>query len=80
MQAAEFISCVKPSSLYGFTNETLDSLLLMMLPVSHKYQSLLEPQTGLSDPIVQYDTKTILLEVLLEMLQQNCGFRLPLVC
>ncbi len=79
MQAAEFVSCVKRSSLYGYTNETLDSLLLTMLPVNHEYKSLLELQGNLSDPIDQSDAKMILLKVLLEMLRQNCGFHLPLV-
>ncbi len=79
MQAAEFVSCVKPSSLYGYTNETLESLLLTMLPVNYKYQPLQDLRGNLSDDVDQSDARTFLLKVLLEMLQQNCGFHLPLV-
>jgi len=44
-QVKEFIDCISgPSSLYGLQQETLDSLVLMLLPpLTHKYESLGEP-------------------------------------
>ena len=41
----DFIECVSgPSSLYGLQSETLDSLVLSLLPsLTHSYESLREP-------------------------------------
>ena len=77
MQGAEFISCVKQPNLYGCTEETLDSLLLMLLPTDHKYTPLHDQQNVCDE---SEHICIFFLKVLLKMLRENAGFHIPKVC
>jgi hypothetical protein len=80
-KVSKFISCVKPSSLYGFSEgNSLESLMLRILPpVGQKYTSLLS-RNSFSVSTDTEDKRVFLLETLLSMLQKNAGFRIPEVC
>ena len=74
-QVKEFIDCISgPSSLYGLRQETLDSLVLMLLPpLTHKYDSLGEPSVMDSG----LDLKVLLMQELLQNLRHCAGFCIP---
>ena len=71
----QFISIVDgDSSLYGLKSETLDSLLLSLLPpYGHKYQDT-PPQEPVGD-----DVRVYLLQELLRSLRHSAGFAVPVV-
>ena len=65
------------ASLYGFTDETLDSLVLTLLPPSgHKYQQVPLDQNAADKDI---DIKVFLLKSLVDALRENAGFHIPKV-
>lgn len=74
-QVKEFIDCISGhSSLYGLQQETLDSLVLMLLPpLTHKYESLGEPSVMDSS----LDLKVLLMQELLQNLRHCAGFYIP---
>ena len=78
MQAAEFISCVKQPHLYGCAENTLDSLMLTLLPPPDTKYTLLENQPSYCKE-VDDDSENILLKTLLKMLRNNAGFLIPQV-
>ena len=65
------------ASLYGFTDETLDSLMLTILPpIGHEYQQPpLKPNADDED----MDIKLFLLKSLVDALRENAGFNIPKV-
>ena len=72
---AEFITLVRAaSSLYGLQPETLDSLLLYMLPAtSHRFQEV--P----ADQQIVNNIRLYLLQQLLTALRASAGFCVPVV-
>ena len=72
----EFVNCISAdSSLYGFKPETLDSLLLSVLPFDHTYQPLRERSVvddGLS-------VQVYLMKEMLQALRHSAGFNIPAV-
>ena len=68
---------MKQPNLYGCTEETLDSLLLMLLPpTDHEYTPLHDQQN------VCEESENIcisFLKLLLKMLRENAGFPIPKV-
>ena len=77
IQAAEFISCVKQPNLYGCTGDTLDSLLLTLLPpTDHKYIPLHDQQNVCEE---SEHICIFFLKLLLKMLRENAGFHIPKV-
>ena len=78
-QAADFISCVKQPNLYGCTEETLDSLLLTLLPpTDHEYIPL-QNQHNFCKEFESENIYTHFLKILLKMVRQNAGFHIPKV-
>lgn len=71
----DFIQCVSGgSSLYGLQPDTLESLVLTLLPpLGHKYETLGEP--SLDDSSV--DIKVYLIQELLQSLRHCAGFHIP---
>lgn len=71
----EFINLVSGgSSLYGLKDETLDSLVLTLLPpLGHKYDTLGEPST--IDTTLS--VKVFLVQELLQALRHSSGFNIP---
>lgn len=71
----EFISIVEGSkSLYGMKTETLDSLILDMLPsLGHTYTELKE-SSGVDDT---QNASTYLVMKILDSLRSNAGFHIP---
>ena len=66
------------ANFYGFAKETVDSLMLTLLPpTGHKYKQIPMDQNDL-DP--DMDIKVALLKYLLDALQENAGFKIPKVC
>ena len=77
----EFVQCIGgPSSIYGFCEDTLDSLLLTVLPVGSEPP----PTTGIKLPLQQptsvdiieneQEKQTYILQMLTEALRQNFRF------
>lgn len=65
------------ASLYGFTKETLDSLMLTLLPpIDHEYQQLPLEQSTVDEDV---DSQVFLLKSLLDALRKNAGFHIPKV-
>ena len=79
MQVDNFVRKVMQgqASFYGFTQETLDSLMLTLLPpIGHEYQQApLKPNTADEG----MDKQVLLLKSLLDALQKNAGFHIPKV-
>ena len=75
MQARSFIQCVSgSSSLYGLQSDTLESLVLTLLPpLGHKYKTLGDP--SIVDSSV--DVKIYLVQELLQSLRHCAGFHIP---
>ena len=75
-QLDEFINIVNGSnSLYGLKNETLDSLLLSLLPpYGHTYQD-----TPPDAPVGGDNVDLYLLQELLRSLRNSAGFAVPVV-
>lgn len=71
----DFINCLAgPCSLYGLQAETLDSLVLSLLPtLTHSYESLGEPSVTDSG----IDMKVLLMQELLQNLRHCAGFHIP---
>lgn len=76
-QVQDFIDLISgPSSLYGLQPETLDSLVLSLLPpLTHSYKPLKEPRV-INDSL---DLKVLLMQELLQDLCLCAGFHIPLV-
>ena len=74
-QAKDFIKCVSgSSSLYGLKSDTLESLVLTLLPpLGHKYITLGEP--SVVDSTV--DVRVYLVQELLQSLRHCAGFHIP---
>ena len=65
------------ASLYGFTKETLDSLMLTLLPpIDHEYQQVPLEQSTVDEDV---DSQVFLLKSLLDALRKNAGFHIPKV-
>ena len=80
IQVSEFAVHVKKSSFYGFSEDSLESLMLTVLPpIGQEYKSLLT-QNSISIDTGTQDMHVFLLETLLSMLQKNAGFHIPEVC
>lgn len=78
LQAEKLTSSIKSSSFYGFTKQTLNSLMLAILPpADYKYEPQ-EPTSGFDEEPPQ-DMTLYLLKTLVEALKSNAGFRLPTV-
>ena len=66
------------TNLYGFAEETLDSLMLTLLPpIGHEYKRIPVP---LKQNDEDMDIKVFILKCLLDALQENAGFQIPKVC
>ena len=74
-QAKDFIKCVSgSSSLYGLQSDTLESLVLTLLPpLGHNYRTLGEP--SVVDSTV--DVRVYLVQELLQSLRHCAGFHIP---
>lgn len=70
------------ANLYGYAEETLDSLILTLLPsIGHKYKRIPMEQNDENLNIDEdMDIKTFLLKCLLDVLRENAGFQIPKVC
>ena len=80
LQAKEFIHCSGgPSSFYGFCEETLDSLLLKVLPVKFTYTDVSESTHQLSLPLGYFENpqnqQIFIMQVLTEALKVNFNFQ-----
>ena len=76
-QMQEFIDSVDCSSFYGLVSETVDSLMLTILPSgSLKYQSLSPYDTSQDDPP---DIKLFFVNTLLEALRSLLELNIPIV-
>ena len=77
LQAQQFIDCIGGSgSLYGLKEETLDSLVMTMLPpADHTFHPLGEP--SIVDD--SGDVRVFLMQELLGALRNCAGFTIPLV-
>ena len=65
------------TSLYGFTDETLDSLMLTLLPaIDHEYQRVPLEQNAADEDM---DIKVFLLKSLVDAVRENAGFHIPKV-
>ena len=75
MQIQNLIDSISGSSnLYGLQPETLDSLVLSLLPpLSHKYESLKKPNMTNSG----LNLKVVLMQELLHNLRHCAGFHIP---
>ena len=63
------------TNLYGFAEETLDSLMLTLLPpIGHEYKRI-----PLKQNKEDVDIKVFILKCLLDALQENAGFQIPKV-
>ena len=71
----DFVQCVSgSSSLYGLQPDTLESLVLTLLPpLGHKYDTLGEP--SLVDSSM--DIRVYVLQELLQSLRHCAGFHIP---
>ena len=68
----------REGNFYGFTKETVDSLLLTLLPpAGHKYKRIPLKQDNFGEDM---DIKVLLLKCLLDALRENAGFQIPKVC
>ena len=79
MQVDNFVRKVMQgqASFYGFTQETLDSLMLTLLPpIGHEYQQAPLKQNTVDEGM---DKQVLLLKSLLDALQKNAGFHIPKV-
>ena len=66
------------ANLYGFANETVDSMMLSLLPpIDHEYKRIPLRQNNVDEKI---DIKVFLLKCLLDALRENAGFQIPKVC
>ena len=74
-QVQDFIHLISgSSSLYGLQPETLDSLVLSMLPpLTHSYEPLNEPRVMDSN----LDLKVLMMQELLQNLRHCAGFHIP---
>ena len=74
-QVKDFIQCVSgSSSLYGLQEDTLESLILTLLPpLQHEYEGLGEP--SLVDSSL--DVKVYLIQELVQSLRHCAGFHIP---
>lgn len=77
LQVQDFIDLISgPHSLYGLQPETLDSLVLSMLPpLKHAY----EPSSELRLKDSSLDVKVLLMQELLQNLCHCAGFYIPTV-
>ena len=75
LQVKDFIQCVSgSSSLYGLQADTLESLILTLLPpLDHQYATLGEP--SLVDSSL--DVKVYLIQELVQSLRHCAGFHIP---
>ena len=65
------------TNLYGFAEETLDSLMLTLLPpIGHEYKRIPVPLKQNEEDV---DIKVFILKCLLDALQENAGFQIPKV-
>ena len=73
-QAQDFLDCISgPSSLYGLQPETLDSLVLSILPpLTHSYKAFEEPR-AIDDSL---DLKVLLMQELLQNLRHFGGLHI----
>ena len=79
LQVNDFANNVlqKKASLYGFTDETLDSLMLTLIPpIDHEYQRVPLKQNADDEDM---DIKVFLLKSLVDALRENAGFNIPKV-
>ena len=79
LQVNDFANNVlgKKASLYGFTDETLDSLMLTLLPpIGHEYQRIPLKQNADDEGM---DIKVFLLKSLVDAIRENAGFNIPKV-
>jgi len=68
----------REGNFYGFTKETVDSLLLTLLPpAGHKYKRIPLKQDSIDEDM---DIEVLLLKCLLDALRENAGFQIPKVC
>ena len=68
----------REGNFYGFTKETVDSLLLTLLPpAGHKYKRIPLKQDSIDEDM---DIEVLLLKYLLDALRENAGFQIPKVC
>ena len=65
-----------PSSLYGLREDTLDSLLLSLLPPVG-FSEFIETESKPVEIPSEKDPKLFLLEYLLQALRKRAGFRIP---
>ena len=75
-KAVEFIDCISADSLYGFKPETLDSLLLSILPFNHTYQQPLRERSVVDDGL---SVQVYLMKEMLQALRHSTGFNIPAV-
>ena len=69
---------MKESNFYGLSKETLDSLMLSLLPTgSHKYQRLPPYDEQLQEH--EQDMELFLMKTLLDTVKSNVGLHLPIV-
>ena len=77
LQVTEFVQCVQKPSFYGYSNETIESLVLSVLPsrehIGRKVQHLQRPS------IAYKDAKVCILETVLEKLCRTSGFHICVV-
>ena len=83
----EFVQCIGgSSSIYGLCEDTLDSLLLTVLPVGYELPLATEIKLQLQQPtsMVNFhntqEKETYILQVLTEELRQNLKFHFQQVC
>ena len=74
-QVKDFVQCVSgSSSLYGLQPDTLESLVLTLLPpLGHKYDTLGDPSIVDSS----LDVRVYVLQELLQSLRHCAGFHIP---
>ena len=73
-QVEEFIQCISgSSSLYGLQQETLDSLVLTLLPAIDCTHCISDGH-NLTDDLM--DIKVYILQELIQALKTNCGFHI----
>ena len=70
----QFVDCISGGeSLYGFQRETLDSLVLTLLPpIDHKYSTIKKPLCTDSSP-----DETYLIKEMILVLRHAAGFQIP---
>ena len=74
-QVQDFLDCISgPSSLYGLQPETLDSLVLSVLPpLTHSYEAFGEP-SPIDDSL---ELKVLLMQELLQNLRHFARLHIP---